>query len=1395
MKISEKAKRIWKYVGYAVLALIAITAIIVIWNKWFSRTRIAFINYQATTLGEISKANNNPFVVIEELPLENLDDIDDYDMVFMNAMGIRLTEEQRDKIQMAGWTGTNILTTMSVNPDNYIVSVDSITADTLNAYLRGSSRKNYRSMLNYVRQNVDGKIIFKGEVEKAVPAPEGMFSHPDIDNPDDEDLYFDNIKDYEAYLQKHGLMKADAPKVIVTGMMGNPDDLVTALEKSGNTVYHVNKSLSAFIKANPSLHFNAVVNLAHGRLGDKVVEWLGKQNIPLFSTLSVNRLTSEWEDDKQGMSGGFLSQSIVTPEIDGSIRPYVLFAQRINNEGIHEQYTIPERLEKFVTTVNSYISLQKKNNKDKRVAIVYFKGPGEQSLTASGLAVVPSLYNLLTRMRQEGYNVSGLPENSEKLAELLQIQWSKVEGQRSKVEGLNPKPSTMNSELCTMNYLRFGNIALLPQPLAGHGDNTFQIVHGTDKDPVKESQNAYYWIQNTFKADAMIHFGTHGGLEYTPRKQVALSSNDWPDKLVGTIPHYYIYTIGNVGEALIAKRRTYAGIQSHITAPFLESNLRGQYRKLNDAIETYNKNQNNAASIAVKKLAVEMGIHRDLGLDSIITKPWSETEIAKVEAFGEEIANEKIVGQLYTLGIPYEKARIESSVFAMTTDPIAYGLLRLDKQLKRTKADTEKHKALFTSQYINPAKALVARLINNNAPVTDAFICQTAGITQAQLAKAREIEASKHNSGDMMSMMMSGSMASVGKSKVESGKGKEERVKGNVDSTKRQHPHSPSGAGGATHHPSSGMDPHKALQMAKMAGASPEALKKMAAAMGLGGKGSGKDKVSNMMAQMAAMRKTYTREDTYLAEAITEVEQALKNVAHYKQMLLDAPQAELSSMINALNGGYTKPSSGGDVVANPRTLPTGRNLYGVNAETTPTESAWDKGKALAENTIRMYKEHHHDSLPRKVSFTFWSSEFIETGGTTIAQVFWLLGVEPVRDAFGRVTDIRLVPVKDLGRPRIDVVVQTSGQFRDLAASRLYLINRAVQMAAEADDGKVINLVKEGVKESERTLTESGVSPKDAREMSTFRIFGGLNGGYGTGIQPMVQQGDSWKTENEIADTYINNMSAFYGSEAYWEKASKVAFKAALTRTDAVVQPRQSNSWGALSLDHVYEFMGGMNLAVRNVTGKDPDAYFADYRNRNNNRMQELREAIGVESRSTIFNPTYIKEKMKGGANEAADFAEVVQNTYGWNVMKPNVIDNQMWEQIYDTYVKDKMNLGVNKFMRDKNPAAMQQMAHTMVQTIQKGLWKTSPDRLRELQKLENELHAEAEARKMERENVENGKDKATGTVMKKETLSDMPDTTRTIVTTSAVLTIVILAGVLLVFIIRKRRKEEEEWKP
>ena len=467
--------------------------------------------------------------------------------------------------------------------------------------------------------------------------------------------------------------------------------------------------------------------------------------------------------------------------------------------------------------------------------------------------------------------------------------------------------------------------------------------------------------------------------------------------------------------------------------------------------------------------------------------------------------------------------------------------------------------------------------------------------------------------------------------------------------------------------------------------------------------------------------KEYSKEDIEFSLAVTEVERTIKNIGNYKNALLTSPEEELASLMNALKGGYTTPTPGGDPIANPNTLPTGRNMYAINAEATPTESAWEKGIALAKQTIDTYKQRHNDSIPRKVSYTLWSSEFIETGGATIAQVLYMLGVEPVRDAFGRVSDLKLIPSAELGRPRIDVVVQTSGQLRDLAASRLFLINRAVEMAAGAKDDKYENQVATSVIEAERVLTEKGLSPKDAREISTFRIFGGINGMYGTGIQEMVESGDRWENESELATTYLNNMGAYYGSEKNWEVFQKFAFEAALTRTDVVVQPRQSNTWGALSLDHVYEFMGGMNLAVRNVTGKDPDAYLSDYRNRNNMKMQELKEAVGVESRTTILNPVYIKEKMKGGASSASEFAEVITNTYGWNVMKPAAIDKELWDNIYNVYVKDELNLGVKKYFEQQNPAALEEMTAVMLESARKGLWKASEEQVAELSKLHTEI--------------------------------------------------------------------------
>ena len=1451
-----------KHIFLALLAVIVLGGLAKAYSAWVGTTRIAFLNYQAIALGQISHANDNAMIKLSEITTDDFDHLDDYDMIIVNGMGLRIDENQRKQLEEASYK-VPTLTHAATNPANNIVSVDNFDADYLMQYIENGGKKNYQSMLAYIRKFIDGKKFMAPEPERVNERPDYLLTHFDPKDEKGDELGFNSIREYNAFLAKNGLYKKGAPTILLTGFMGAAPDMEKAFEKKGFMVYRINQ-LQSFIAGHhaDSIQANAVVNMAHGRLGDYFVEFLKQKNIPLFSPLNINRLTTDWENDKQGMNGGFMSQSIVTPEIDGAIRPYVVFGQRINKEGLQEVYGIPDRMESFVESVQGYVNLKNKKNSNKRIAIFYFKGPGQNALTASGMEVVPSLCNLLVRLKNEGYNVGKLPANPQELAKMIQAQgavfgtyaegaytqflqsghpalvtaqqfagWTQKALSKKMIKEMNQlygsfpgKYMATDDGKLAVARLQFGNVALLPQVMAGVGGDSFKIVHGTDQAPPYTYVASYLWARYGFCADALIHFGTHGSLEYTPRKQVALGSNDWSDRLIGVVPHLYIYTIGNVGEAMIAKRRTYAQTQSYLTPPFKESELRQTYKQLSDAIQSYEKKASAEQSLKVKALTVKMGIARELGLDAKqMNKPYSADEIARVENFAEELANEKITGKLYTLGVPYDNDDVRTSVYAMATDPIAYGMLAVDKLKGRAQEGVEKHKQLFDRLYLSKARNTVTQLLGS-ASVSDEYICRYVGITPAELQMARKVEAMQAAPDPIQMMMqMADQMSGAKEAKP---KKVDHRTVSELRAAKVSHKKKiPQMSREAFEKmEQTGRFPDKMMEAIKKGQKwYQEDLKKAKMAKAGKGKSSQTGKSSKDKGVMMSKAPKYTRQQIHLAQAITTVEHALQNVGKYSEALRQSPLNEMSSLMNALNGGFTAPSPGGDLIVNPNTLPTGRNLFSINVENTPSEDAWEKAKELCDNTIKMYCERHKGEYPRKVSYTLWSSEFIETEGATIAQILYMLGVEPVRDAFGRVTDLRLIPSKQLGRPRIDVVVQTSGQLRDLAASRLFLINKAIEMAANAKGDKYDNLVKAGVTESERVLVEKGMSPKEAREVSMYRVFGGVNGNYGTGIQEMVTAGDRWDKESQIAEVYLNNMGAFYGDEKNWETVRKAAFEAALTRTDVVVQPRQSNTWGALSLDHVYEFMGGMNLAVRNVTGKDPDAYLADYRNHSNMRMQEVKEAIGIEGRTTIFNPAYIKEKMKGGASSASTFAEIVTNTYGWNVMKPKAIDKEMWDEIYNVYVKDKYNLGTKEFFDKQNPAALMEMTAVMMESARKGMWKATPQQLKDIAKLHTETvnkykpscsgfvcdnaklrnyiasKTDAASAKEYQQNVEqirdaeaakNSSDK--GMVMEKETLNEDAQKTTTVVSGIVVGVIVIVAFVMLAILIRRRRSQSEE---
>lgn len=1321
-------------------ALVAVALIAwFVWAKVAGTTKVALVNFPNYQVAKMVKSLDNSFIDLEQLTIDDFDKLGRYDAIAIFGMGIRMTDEHRAVLEKLKAKQVPVFTTAVTDPVNNISSLDSVSNKRVADYLANGGSVNYRSLFNYVRRELTGKSLFTGEIKDPVEISSDVLFHLD------DEKVFDTVEAFEQYYKEKGFYKEKAPKVaLIVGMAGpfdtnkdHLDSLIVSLEQRNINVYPVS-GFANRLKFLEDIAPAAVIYMPHGRLlmgqGEKAVEWLKAHNIPMFCPITINDTYDNWMADKRGMAGGFMSQSIVMPELDGGIVPFALNAQFIDKDGLYLFKNIPGRLAQFTDMVSNYLRLQTLPNKDKKVAIYYYKGPGKNAMTAAGLEVVPSLYNFLKKLKAEGYDLSNLPATEKAFEAMINEQGpvfnAYAEGNIQKYLNSGypawvtaPQYGTWLEDILSpamqdtlvhkygrglgdfytrevdgveqiaVTRIDLGNIVLLPQPTQGTGDNSFATVHGSNEVPPHHYIASYLWVQKDFQADALIHFGTHGSLEFIPGKQVALSSDDWTDRLVGSLPHFYLYTISDVGEGLIAKRRGYATTISHLTPPFIETGLRREVDDLLNDIKRYLATdlRDESLNLKIKNKAIGMGLHRDLQLDSIRTQAYTDTEIEKIENFAEELCAEKIVGGQYTLGVPYEESKIASSVKLMCTEPIAFSLANLDEVQKKATRKQIENQAFFNDRYRTKAQLAVKRVMDNPALANDPALLAQLGVSPETVAKAQAIKkASEPKMNRMMAMMMA-------KMTEESKDGKKPKM---------GHGH-PAGI------PKTGKMPESVKKMLEEKAKAEQPKAEHPAA---GHKPAGMDATSGAIQQMD----TVTREQVMFANAVLDIQHAIQNINNYREYLRKTPQLELDGFINALNGRYVAPSPGGDVIADPNVLPTGRNLYGINAEATPTPAAWEKGKEMANRLLAEHAKSHGGATPQKVSFTLWSGSFIESEGATIGEILYLLGVEPIRDQFNRVLDIRLIDTKDLGRPRVDVVVQTSGQLRDVAASRLTLIQKAVDMAAAAGDGDD-NFVAKGRNDAERVLLDKGFSPKEAREYATQRVFGGANGMYGTGITSMVESGDRWENESEIAGVYLNNMGATYGNEKDFGGFRPGIFEAALQNTEAVVQPRQSNTWGALSLDHVYEFMGGISLTVRNVTGNDPDAYFNDLRNRHQARVQDLKSAIGVETRSTLFNPVYMKEQMKEGASAANAMSETIRNTYGWNVMKPKAIDNELWDQYYEVFVNDKLNVGVKQFFERENPAALQEATAVMMETARKGYWKATPEQLRNIAALHSEL--------------------------------------------------------------------------
>lgn len=1301
-----------------VIALVLLTTSVLLYQRYVSPTRIATLNFPDFTVEKFIRSNNNPFISIKSIGLESANKIKDYDMVLVRVHGNSMDATHLQAIEDAITAGVPVFATESDNPG--INSLKGRELEYISTLIENGSVKNYRSLFNYIRKRIDKKLISNKEYSEPVIIPEDYYFYLGDDN------FFAEYEDYQKFYEKSGHYREGAPRVVLLSgniNMQNSNEehmaaIINSLEKKGLNVYPINSFGMKKIKMIEAVKPNLIINRPHGRLimggAESGTRMLSRLNVPILAPVTISEDYDKWLADKQGMaSGGMTSMSVVMPELDGAVAPFAVAAQFERN-GMHIFDAIPGHTEKFCNMVKNFTVLQTKPNSEKKIAIYYYKGIGKGAVSAADIEGVQSLYNTLKLLSENGYNVSGLPASAKELEKMIQKQgavlgayalgayddfirngnpelvatdtftkWAseilpeKLIGDMQQKHGEAPGRYMGHEEngkkYIAVARLQFGNVTILPQPLPAEGNDIEKIIHGVEGAPSYPYVASYLWTRKGFEADALIHFGTHGNLEFIPGKQIALSDYDWSDALIGDVPHFYIYTINNIGEGIIAKRRSYATLISHLTAPFMQGELYDDFKKINNHLDKIKTIEESAVRQAHRESLTELcrkqNIFSTLGIDS--TKTLTDPDIEKIHHYIEEIDGAKVTDGLYTLGKPYSDENIANTARLMVIDNLRYSLAQIDLAHNKIEAERLNNVTFISDRYTATAEQLIQKALAGNDP-EQLFQSVVTIVDNQLLTSENTIERMKNE--QMMRMMRS-----MQTKKPEIAKFLDEQ--GCITETGTTIQAKPKESAGS--------------MMEKMAQAEPE----------------------------ADSRKPGEDKKTELISALKSLKEAIKTISAVKTQLGESTIEEQKSLLNALKGGYVAPGSAGDPIVNPKAVPTGRNFYGINPETTPTAEAWKVGRRLADGLLEQ-EFSLKGKYPQKVSFTLWSSDFISSEGATIAQIFWLLGVEPLRDGFGYIRSLRLVPIEQLGRPRIDIVVQTSGQLRDIAASRLELINRAVAMAA--DDNTTDNYVKKGFADAEKLLLEKGFSPADARKYSKERIFGGAGGSYGTGITGMVEKGDSWNSQDQIATQYIKNMGALYsanGSEE-WGEIREGVFEAALQNTSVVVQPRSSNTWGPLSLDHVYEFMGGLSAAVQHVTGNDPTAYFNDFRNTSRAKVQGLKEAIGIESNSTIFNPKYISQKLKGEASSMASIAETVRNTFGWNAMKPSAIDQHIWNRYHDIYVKDAYNLNIEKAFAGKNPYALQELTAVMLESAHKGMWHASRQQIREVADLHTRTVAE-----------------------------------------------------------------------
>lgn len=1131
-------------------------------------------------------------------------------------------------------------------------------AKTVYDYYHSGGSKNISRLVTYL-----GTTILQLDGDKAKPPI--VFAESGIYHPDYENVVFPSIAEF---INWRGEIEQKTPAIIglalgiesiAAGDTAVADALIAEIKKRGGVAvayYYPSRSDKAqvnILTQNNQTFVDVIINTKVIHLAAKRKQEFTKLGVPVLQAIPYNAGTqSEWEDFQGGIPSSTTPFYLTLPEIAGAIDPVITSAKDKQGSVMPIDYQINMVVERAF----NHAKLTRKANADKKIALMFYNyPPGEKSAGASFLNVPRSIDSILQTLETEGYSVEDHAEDwfIDKVGCMLQPYYH--DKPLSNLSGVG-KP---DGDAGLLPVTRYNNwFKTLPKHIReainkewGSAENAFSVA--------KINGEKQFVIPRVITGNVTI-------LPQPPRgSRAEQESKIFHDKSIPVSHHYlavYFYAREQFGADAIIHLGT------HGSQEWLPGKERGlsRYDAGNLAIGNtpviypYIMDDVGEALQAKRRGRATMISH--------LTPPMSESGLYSELSDMHDLMHQ--YGQL-------EEGMVKSKTKVRIIDAVLERNLHEDMNWNSTNIDTNFPSFLvelhgWLSELSNEIQPLGLHTFGE-LPKQEYLIS-----TIVLMLGDRFSELALEHAADYLGEIKSTRNESHSHEANDSDEAN--------DSHEANHSHD----GGSVHsHNNLAIDEH--------------------------------DEDIKSHEDFTRLKETFSYR---LVEKFIFSHADISNIKQDELRLeiergreyLQGFEAieEHQALIDALNGKYVQPTTGGDPVRHPEALPTGRNLYGFDPSKMPTKSAWEAGKNLTDTMIADY---HRDNgvYPDKIAYSLWAIEAMRHLGVIESQAMAAMGVRPVWNDAGYVKGTEIIPYSELKRPRVDVVLSITGLYRDALPNLVQLLASAAEdVAALHEDNNYVRLNALRLKDE---LIAEGMDIQQASDISVLRVFSNESGTYGTGLANATLTSGSWEKDDRLADMYLSRMGYAYGkNDKTWSQDLRdiKLYSRNLSGTDAAVFSRTSNVYGLLTSDDPFQYMGSLSLAVRRLDGKSPKMYISNLRNTNKMRAEDLGQFLSRELRTRQFHPQWISTLQQEGYAGTLVMLDSLNNFWGWQVVDPQNVRADQWQDFFEVYVQDKYELELREWFEQANPHALAQMLERMLEAVRKEYWNADTATIKEM---------------------------------------------------------------------------------